>query len=216
MTSMAANYPIQLAVDATAAQGRLGVFFRIILAIPHLIILYFLEIAQFVITFLAWFAIMFTGRYPRRHARLLDRRYPLAGASERLYVAADQCLSTVQPRRGGRLPHSADGRRADRGTGPPHDLLPHLPDHPALHHPLLPGHRFLLPDGDRVVRRAHHGPSARRGCTTSSPGSTAGICGSLATGCSSSTSTPRTASTRRATPARRRIDDGNNGVGLHA
>ncbi len=64
MTSMAANYPIQLAVDATAAQGRLGVFFRIILAIPHLIILYFLEIAQFVITFLAWFAIMFTGRYP--------------------------------------------------------------------------------------------------------------------------------------------------------
>lgn len=64
MTSMAANYPIQLAVDPTAAQGRWGVFFRIILAIPHLIILCFLGIAQFVITFLAWFAIMFTGRYP--------------------------------------------------------------------------------------------------------------------------------------------------------
>ena len=35
------------------------------LAIPHYIILYFLTIAACVCVVLAWFAILFTGRYPR-------------------------------------------------------------------------------------------------------------------------------------------------------
>ena len=35
------------------------------LAIPHYIILFFLAIAGFVVTIIAWFAILFTGRYPR-------------------------------------------------------------------------------------------------------------------------------------------------------
>jgi Domain of unknown function (DUF4389) len=35
------------------------------LAIPHVIILLFLGIAVFVVTVLAWFAILFTGAYPR-------------------------------------------------------------------------------------------------------------------------------------------------------
>ncbi len=35
------------------------------LAIPHWIILYFLYIAAFVCVVVAWFAILFTGRYPR-------------------------------------------------------------------------------------------------------------------------------------------------------
>ncbi len=36
-----------------------------LLAIPHWIILYFLYIAAFVCVVVAWFAILFTGRYPR-------------------------------------------------------------------------------------------------------------------------------------------------------
>jgi hypothetical protein len=36
-----------------------------LLAIPHWIILYFLWIAAFVCVIIAWFAILFTGRYPR-------------------------------------------------------------------------------------------------------------------------------------------------------
>jgi hypothetical protein len=36
-----------------------------LLAIPHYIVLFFLEIAAFVIVIVAWFAILFTGRYPR-------------------------------------------------------------------------------------------------------------------------------------------------------
>ncbi len=36
-----------------------------LLAIPHLIILFFLSIAAFFAVVIAWFAILFTGRYPR-------------------------------------------------------------------------------------------------------------------------------------------------------
>jgi hypothetical protein len=36
-----------------------------LLAIPHYIVLIFLDIAAFVMAIVAWFAILFTGRYPR-------------------------------------------------------------------------------------------------------------------------------------------------------
>ena len=36
-----------------------------LLAIPHYIVLFFLDIAALVVVILAWFAIVFTGRYPR-------------------------------------------------------------------------------------------------------------------------------------------------------
>ncbi len=35
------------------------------LAIPHYIILFFLSIASWIVVIIAWFAILFTGRYPR-------------------------------------------------------------------------------------------------------------------------------------------------------
>jgi Domain of unknown function (DUF4389) len=36
-----------------------------LLAIPHFIVLVFLSIAAIVVVVIAWFAILFTGRYPR-------------------------------------------------------------------------------------------------------------------------------------------------------
>jgi hypothetical protein len=36
-----------------------------LLAIPHYIVLIFLNIAAFVVVIVAWFAILFTGHYPR-------------------------------------------------------------------------------------------------------------------------------------------------------
>jgi hypothetical protein len=36
-----------------------------LLAIPHYIVLFFLSIAAFFVVVIAWFAILFTGRYPR-------------------------------------------------------------------------------------------------------------------------------------------------------
>jgi hypothetical protein len=45
--------------------SRLLIFVKWLLVIPHLIILYFLDIALGVVTFIAWWAILFTGHYPR-------------------------------------------------------------------------------------------------------------------------------------------------------
>jgi hypothetical protein len=61
-----APYPasIQL-VDPAAPRDRLTVAFRLILAIPHFIVLFFVLLAWCVTTIAAWFAILFTGNYPR-------------------------------------------------------------------------------------------------------------------------------------------------------
>src|SRR5690606_2202670 len=45
--------------------SRLLIFVKWLLAIPHLFILYFLNIAAGVVSIIAWFAILLTGRYPR-------------------------------------------------------------------------------------------------------------------------------------------------------
>jgi hypothetical protein len=47
-----------------ARQRRLTVFFRALLAIPHLIVLGLLGYAIYFVTFLAWFAALFIGRNP--------------------------------------------------------------------------------------------------------------------------------------------------------
>jgi Domain of unknown function (DUF4389) len=36
-----------------------------LLAIPHYIVLFFLDIAVLVVVVVTWFAVLFTGRYPR-------------------------------------------------------------------------------------------------------------------------------------------------------
>ncbi len=61
---MAPAYPFAVDYDPPAPQSRLTVFFRILMVIPHAIILYFLGIATALITLIAWFAILFTGKYP--------------------------------------------------------------------------------------------------------------------------------------------------------
>ena len=48
----------------TAPQRRLTVGFRIILAIPQLIVLYFLSIAAGIVLVIGWFAALFMGRLP--------------------------------------------------------------------------------------------------------------------------------------------------------
>ena len=45
--------------------SRLLIFVKWLLAIPHFFVLYFVGIAVAVVTFIAWFAILFTGSYPR-------------------------------------------------------------------------------------------------------------------------------------------------------
>ena len=58
-------YPIALTFDAPEqARDRLTVALRLILAIPHFIVLFFVLCAWWVTTVVAWFAIVMTGRYP--------------------------------------------------------------------------------------------------------------------------------------------------------
>ncbi len=55
---------LQLRVDPPAPQRRLTVLVRLLLTIPHLVVLYFLGLALFVVTVFAWFAALVTGRHP--------------------------------------------------------------------------------------------------------------------------------------------------------
>jgi hypothetical protein len=59
------SYPVSFEADYSEARNRLTAFFRLILVIPVAIVLYIYAIvAAFAILF-AWFAIVFTGRYPQ-------------------------------------------------------------------------------------------------------------------------------------------------------
>jgi hypothetical protein len=55
---------ILVAFAEPAEQRRLTVLVRIILAIPHLVVLYILGIASEVVALVCWFAALFTGRLP--------------------------------------------------------------------------------------------------------------------------------------------------------
>ena len=59
-----ADYPVRFEVLYPEGGNRFLILVRWLLAIPHLIVLYFLGIISAIVTFLAWFAILFTGRYP--------------------------------------------------------------------------------------------------------------------------------------------------------
>lgn len=59
------DYPASLEIRRPEGpRNRLTVFFRLLLAIPHLIAISILGVAWFVVTVIAWFAILFTGQYP--------------------------------------------------------------------------------------------------------------------------------------------------------
>jgi hypothetical protein len=59
------DYPIKFTAEYPEKMSRLTTFFRLIMIIPHAVILNFLQIAALVIGIIAWFAILFTGKYPK-------------------------------------------------------------------------------------------------------------------------------------------------------
>jgi Domain of unknown function (DUF4389) len=58
-------YPISYEADYARERNRLTTFFRLILAIPWLIVGYIYGIAAAVVTVIAWFALVILGRYPQ-------------------------------------------------------------------------------------------------------------------------------------------------------
>jgi hypothetical protein len=57
-------YPVTYEADYVRERDRLTTFFRLILAIPWLIVAIIYGIAVFVVAVIAWFALLITGRYP--------------------------------------------------------------------------------------------------------------------------------------------------------
>lgn len=56
--------PVLMTFTGPVPQRRWTVFFRIILVIPQIVVLYALTIAAEVLTVLGWFGALFTGRLP--------------------------------------------------------------------------------------------------------------------------------------------------------
>ena len=57
--------PVRLEIAIPEGENRWMILVRWLLAVPHYIVLYFLGIIQNLLTFIAWWAILFTGRYPQ-------------------------------------------------------------------------------------------------------------------------------------------------------
>ncbi len=64
-------YPARLELAYPTSLSRLLIFIKWLLIIPHTIVLYFLQIAAGVVWFIAFFAILITGRYPEGLFRFL-------------------------------------------------------------------------------------------------------------------------------------------------
>ena len=58
-------YPLRLEGDMSPRLSRWLWLVKLLLAIPHFVVLFFLWISFLVLTVVAFFAILFTGRYPR-------------------------------------------------------------------------------------------------------------------------------------------------------
>ena len=61
----ASGYPVRVQFQYPEKLSRGLIFVKWLLVIPHLIVLYILFVCLAVVSFIAWFAILFTGRYPR-------------------------------------------------------------------------------------------------------------------------------------------------------
>jgi hypothetical protein len=59
------DYPVLYHLDYPERLSRWKIFVKWLLVIPHIIVLYILFLAAGVSLFIAWWAILFTGRFPR-------------------------------------------------------------------------------------------------------------------------------------------------------
>jgi hypothetical protein len=58
-------YPVRFAIEYPNRLSRWKIFLKWLFVIPHVVVLFFLWVAAAACTVIAWFAILFTGRYPR-------------------------------------------------------------------------------------------------------------------------------------------------------
>jgi hypothetical protein len=59
------SHPVVFLADYVEQRSRLTTFFRLVLVIPHAIVAFAWSIAAAIAVILAWFALVFTGRWPQ-------------------------------------------------------------------------------------------------------------------------------------------------------
>jgi hypothetical protein len=58
-------------VPAVEGRSRLTIFFRLLLAIPHFIVILFVAIGLYVVVIVGWFAVIILGRWPESMGRFV-------------------------------------------------------------------------------------------------------------------------------------------------
>ena len=71
MDGPAGQYPVRLQSDYSERGNRLTTFFRLLLAIPHLIVLSLLGMVAQIVLIMLWIVIIITGKLPEGLAKLL-------------------------------------------------------------------------------------------------------------------------------------------------
>jgi hypothetical protein len=90
MSAEGASHPVRLVVRDDHRRRRLTVFFRLILAIPHLVWLAVFGLAAFTLAFVMWLAVLFERRAPRSlHAFLANFTRYTVHLTAYLSLAAD-------------------------------------------------------------------------------------------------------------------------------
>ena len=67
------NHPVQLVVEDDLERNRLTVFFRLLLAVPHLIWMTLWNLAAIIVAIDNWIATLISGRPPAGLHRFLER-----------------------------------------------------------------------------------------------------------------------------------------------
>ncbi|MDP2712392.1 MAG: DUF4389 domain-containing protein [Solirubrobacteraceae bacterium] len=95
------NYPVTYAQVPPVERNRLTVFFRLLILIPHALWLLLYGIAVYVAVVIAWFAIVFTGRWP---LGLYDFTAGFLRLSGRVFAYGSLITDTYPPFDGGEHP----------------------------------------------------------------------------------------------------------------
>ena len=112
-------YPIAYAQDHEAEnRNRLTTFFRGIVVIPWQIVAYLWGIAAGVVAVIAWFALLFTGRYPQGMYDFNAKYLRMATRTNALLPPRDRPVASL-PRRRRRFLPGAYRRRPCQGRVQP-------------------------------------------------------------------------------------------------
>jgi len=114
-----ATYPVTLELDAPLEVARWRPLVHWLLSIPHYVVLYILQVALGVVTFVAWFVILFTGNIPEGMFAFMASVYRYSWRFSSYYFF----LREPYP------PFELTGPAMDAGTDPPTRFSVEYPDH---------------------------------------------------------------------------------------